>query len=356
LCEKDLAGRRVLASRFPGVEIVDDVAKLESAGDVDLVTAGFPCQDLSQVGRRDGINGKKSGIVSQLFRLLEAKPPHWVLIENVQFMLWLHRGAAIRYLTDRLEALGYRWAYRVIDTRAFGLPQRRMRVFLLASRVGDPAPILLGADALPIRDPRPREIELNGTPIGFYWTEGNRGGGWAYDAVPALKPGSGKGIPSPPAVLMPDGTVVTPAIEDGESLQGFPRGWTEAADAGTRRRSRWKLVGNAVSVPVSHWIGERLARPTANVSFSESPIKGADSWPKAARGEAGRCWNVEVSAYPVREPLESLRGHVSVNAMPLSSAATGAFADRLERSNLTPPPGFLEALRAHCERSLPWRE
>ena len=60
------------------------------------------------------------------------------LLENVPFMLRLHKGAAIRHITCELERLGYSWAYRTIDTRSFGLPQRRERVFLLAGLEEDP--------------------------------------------------------------------------------------------------------------------------------------------------------------------------------------------------------------------------
>lgn len=104
------------------------------------------------------------------------------------------------------------------------------------------------------------------TAYGFYWTEGLKGVGWAKDAVPTLKGGSTVGIPSPPAVWVPGaqpgGQTVTPEIEDAEALQGFNRGWTLPAQPdGLRNGPRWKLVGNAVTVDVSEWLGRRLAQP-----------------------------------------------------------------------------------------------
>src|SRR6202044_1167011 len=101
------------------------------------------------------------------------------------FMLQLDRGKAMRHLTEMLGALGYRWAYRVVDARAFGLPQRRHRVLMLASRSEDPRPVLFGQDA-----GAPAEPEGIDYPCGFYWTEGIRGLGWAIDAVPTIKGGS----------------------------------------------------------------------------------------------------------------------------------------------------------------------
>src|SRR5690606_11446264 len=135
-----------------------------------------------------------------LLKLIEkAWPrPEWVVLENVPFMLKLDRGRAVERVVTRLEELGYAWAYRTVDSRAFGLPQRRRRVVILASLSNDPRQPLLGADAGP-----PPKPNLPSHACGFYWTEGNTGLGWAVDATPPLKGGSGLHIPSPPAIWFP---------------------------------------------------------------------------------------------------------------------------------------------------------
>src|SRR5262249_5091425 len=149
-----------------------------------------------------------------VFRLL-ARPgtgPRWLLLENVPFMLQLQRGKAMSFLITALEGLGYAWAYRIVDTRAFGLPQRRLRVLLLASRTEDPRSVLFHGDVVPPQDDEPDKVAC-----GFYWTEGQTGLGWAVDAVPTLKGGSTIGIPSPPAIRLPhDRMIVTPDIRDAE--------------------------------------------------------------------------------------------------------------------------------------------
>ena len=147
-----------------------------------------------------GHPGDRSGLVEHVFRLLDEAPnsPTWLLLENVSFMLSLDRGEAMRWLTTQLEERGYTWAYRVVDTRAFGLPQRRQRVLLLASKTEDPRPVLLNQEH--------GEVVIDdraGLACGFYWTEGIRGLGWAVDAIPTLKGGSTIGIPSPPAIWQP---------------------------------------------------------------------------------------------------------------------------------------------------------
>ena len=253
LCEVDPDAQSVLRRRFPDTELVPDVFDLDSLPPTDLVTAGFPCQDLSQAGQTAGINGDRSSVVSQLFRLVEnAKVrPEFLLIENVPFMLHLERGEAMRYLVEQVERLGYRWAYRIVDSRAFGVPQRRRRVLFLASRDTDPSAILHWGDE---HAPETKQNRL----AGFYWTEGTRGLGWAEDATPPLKGGSGLGIPAPPAIWdRATGEVFTPDIRDCERLQGLRSGWTRDAPTG----SRWRLVGNAVTVPVAQWLGQRIETP-----------------------------------------------------------------------------------------------
>src|SRR4051812_24746922 len=221
LCEIDPGAVAVLNDRFPDIRVHQDICTLRSLPrDVELIAAGFPCQDLSQAGKTAGIEGSRSGLVGEVFRLLRHRRVPWVLLENVPFMLQLSKGRAMEVIVATLEDLGYRWAYRVVNSLAFGVPQRRERVLLLASMDEDPRDVLF-ADAVEEPEAPARSSRL---ACGFYWTEGIRGLGWAVDAVPTLKGGSSVGIPSPPAIWLPDGRFITPDIRDAERLQGFPAG------------------------------------------------------------------------------------------------------------------------------------
>ena len=183
LCEFDETAAKVLAARFPDVPLHSDVRTLRALPQTtELVAAGFPCQDLSQAGKTLGIEGARSGLVGEVFRLLRQRPTQFVLLENVPFMLRLARGRALDVIISELEDLGYRWAYRVVNTLAFGLPQRRERVFVLASRDEDPRDVLLADE---VGEPE-RATEEDAT-CGFYWTEGVRGLGWAVNSIPTLK-------------------------------------------------------------------------------------------------------------------------------------------------------------------------
>ena len=349
LCDYDRASQAVLKARFSGIPLVGDVGELVSLPSADLVAAGFPCQDLSQAGRTAGINGTKSSVVSKVFELLDGADVRWLLLENVPFMLQLERGEAMRYLTSSIEALGFRWAYRVVDARSFGLPQRRQRVILLASRTEDPREVLFQGNA---GEP---EVSADASELacGFYWTEGTKGLGWAVDAIPTLKGGSTIGIPSPPAIRFPDGFIGTPHIRDAERLQGFDPDWTlPAEEAGLPRGSRWKLVGNAVSVRMARWVGERLCEPIPYDGEADELFISDGSCPRAAWGGFGDgAHRADLSAWPVRDAYQSLREFLQYPVAPLSVRATEGFLRRARDSSLRFAPGFLEDVATHLERA-----
>jgi len=345
LCEIDPGAAAVLRANF-GLDVEPDIRELRKLPKVDVLAAGFPCQDLSQAGRTAGIAGGQSGLVAEIFKRLHSRVngPRWLLLENVPFMLQLQRGKAMRYLVDQLESLGFAWAYRVIDTRAFGIPQRRRRVLLLASRSEDPRLPLLGTSV------DEEHVQFSGDELcGFYWTEGSRGLGWAVDALPTLKAGSALGIPSPPAIWDPtDGSITIPHIKDAERLQGFDAGWTEPATevSGVRPSHRWKLVGNAVSVPVAQWLGERLLSSTGAAPTGSLLPRGV-GWPRAAWGYKGKVYTVDVSAFPVRKKRQSLRKFLKYPRSPLSYRAASGFFNRARVSGLNIDERFLEDVRRH---------
>jgi DNA (cytosine-5)-methyltransferase 1 len=266
-----------------------------------------------------------------------------VLLENVSFMLQLDRGRALATLVEAFEARGYRWAYRVVNSLAF-LPQRRERVLFLATTTAvDPADVLLADEAhLP-----EKVTALHTHAHGFYWTEGIRGLGWAPDAVPTMKNGSTVGIPSPPAVLLPDGAVITPDIRDAERLQGFPVDWTRPAELVARASMRWSLVGNAVTTPVAAWLGRRLNEPGLYDRVRDVAMDAEKRWPRAARFDGERRHGVRIGAFPVWRERPSLAAFLDYPGKPLSARATRGFLERTQRGSLRFVPGFQDRLRFH---------
>ncbi len=346
LCEIDAGARAVLAARFPDIPCAPDVRELKTLPKgTELLVGGFPCQDLSQAGKTAGIEGSRSGLVGEVFRLVRTTRVPFVLLENVPFMLQLSRGRALEVIVATLESLGYRWAYRVVDTRSFGLPQRRERVFLLASLDEDPRRVLFADDA-----GEPEAVPQGRVACGFYWTEGVRGLGWAVDAVPTLKGGSTVGIPSPPAIVLPSGSIVKPDLRDAERMQGFEVDWTKPAESVVKRGYRWHLVGNAVTVDVARWLGERLALPGEYDDEADSPLQAGRPWPRAAWNLGQGRFAADVSAWPARRTRMHLQEFLRFPTEPLSAKATAGFLSRARSGSLRFPPGFLAEVERHLGR------
>ncbi len=357
-CECDPEATAVLKRRFPGVPVAPDIKRTEEILDKisprsDLLTAGFPCTDLSQAGRTRGFAGGRSSLIRETIALLRRRPFPKVLIENVPNWRHLHRGQYMGEVLSALEELGYRWAYRTIDALAFGLPQRRNRIFMFATLEGDPRETLFHGDEPPVE----YETGLNEAAHGFYWTEGNRGLGWGEDYVPTLKGGSAMGIPSPPAILLPDLCVVTPHLRDVERLQGLPEGWTDLdllLEDGRERpfnaRRRWTLIGNAVNVEVSTWVGQQLAAPRAYDDTPGIPLAIGEPWPKAAWFDGKIRYATAIGSWPVNRPRQPLAEFLRYPGAALSLRATSGFYKRICQSTLRFKPGFKEAIAAHCKK------
>jgi DNA (cytosine-5)-methyltransferase 1 len=342
LVEIDDTATAVLKHRFPGHHLQADLLDVvDLPAGIDVLTAGFPCQNLSMAGDKSGIEGEKSGIVGKMFELIAQSRVPTIVIENVYFMLQLDRGNGMRRLVEEFEALQYRWAYRVINTIGFSLPQRRRRVYMVASREIDPRTVLF-ADETERDTPIEPNLEV---PLGFYWTEGRTGIGLTVDGIPPLKVGSTLGIPSAPAVLFPDREVLMPSLAACEKLQGFPEGWTAAADSDGGRGSKWRLVGNAVSVPVARWIAERIKEPGQVAKFQEVSITESQRWPDAGwnigRGRIG----VKASDKPIFVALPSISTFRNPTWTRLSNRALDGFIRRAVEGGLRTPDGFLDLLR-----------
>lgn len=139
-CELANAPRLVYADRWGHEPAWKDIRHVEAKElpEADLWTAGFPCQDVSPAGPKTGLDGERSGLVFDLLRLAAAARPTWLLLENSDGLLV--RGRGFGRLLRELVALGYVGAHRVLDAHAFGVPQHRRRVYLLARRAGARGP------------------------------------------------------------------------------------------------------------------------------------------------------------------------------------------------------------------------
>ena len=357
-CEKDSEAISVLRSRFPEIGLVDDIKKhSELLERIDprsnLLTGGFPCTDISQAGRTQGFNGSQSSLVRDALSLLKRRAFPHVLLENVPNWRFLHGGAYLEEVLRTFELMGYRWAYRTIDALAFGLPQRRQRLFLYATTEGDPRDVLFNGQA----EAPERKFGLGEAAHGFYWTEGTRGLGWGENCVPTLKGGSGLGIPSSPGILLTDGSVVTPDVRDAERLQGFEADWTKGPIVNARNkdgkfnaRKRWMLVGNAINVRVAEWLGRQLAQPKPYQGPSGKPFAKGTRFPAAAYWDGKFRLAYPLESWPVSKETQNLEDFLRFEPRPLSYKATLGFYSRAKESSLRFAPGFLQAISRHLKR------
>lgn len=130
-CEIDKYAQKVLRKNFPGIEIYDDVKELKYDGAVDVVTGGFPCQNLSSLGDRTGLAGNKSGLWRDMARHISELRPKFIIVENVPDILRCSGGGIDVVLGD-LSRLGYNAWYDIIPMALFGASHLRERLWLLA--------------------------------------------------------------------------------------------------------------------------------------------------------------------------------------------------------------------------------
>jgi len=157
--EINRASRGVLADHWPDLTLVDDVRgvtgdRLRQHADPAraILAAGWPCQGFSLAGKRQGLDDHRSGLWTEVARLLAEYRPRWFVGENVPGLLSLHRGRDFARVLLDLAQLGYGFAWRILDAQYFGVPQRRRRIVLVGHSSGDPriaARILLEPESVP---------------------------------------------------------------------------------------------------------------------------------------------------------------------------------------------------------------
>ena len=179
-CEIDPKAQSVLRRHWPDVPVINDVREVTAdVGDVDLVHGGFPCQDISVAGSRAGLAGDRSGLWWEFYRILGELRPRWCVIENVAGLLSSNGGRDLGAILGALGDLGYGYAYRVLDARHFGVPQRRRRVFIVGHLGGrGAAEVLLEPEGVR-RDPATGPEA--GQEVAGTLGRGSGSRGWAQD-------------------------------------------------------------------------------------------------------------------------------------------------------------------------------
>lgn len=262
-CEFDSHARKVIKKHWPNTPIHEDVRLLdgkEYKGSVDVVCGGFPCQDISIAGKNAGIRGEQSGLWEEFKKTIKDARPKYAIIENVSALL--SRGLNV-VLSDLAE-IGYDATWTTLDTKYFGLPQRRRRVYILAVRDG----ISAEADIFKFgeRDNNKHRSQVEAVNEGFRWdfTSSKREREkFAYFTRQRSDEFACKGLSGTLAkrdyksytdLVYQFGFLRRVIPEERLLLQGFPSTWFDDCSLSDKH----KFNMNGMSVNAVQWIGEKL--------------------------------------------------------------------------------------------------
>ena len=193
----------------------------------DLLCGGFPCQSFSSAGKRRGFQDTRGTLFFEIARILNAKKPDYLLLENVRGLLSHDQGATFNTILQELDGMGYDLQWQVLNSLHY-TGQNRQRVYIFGHLRGRPRPSIF---PLKLRSP----IHL--TKV--------KNSGKRYMACVVTRSPKSRRSPDMGFIYQKN-RIRQATITEVERLQGFPDGWTE----GVSPTQRWKVLGNAVTVPV----------------------------------------------------------------------------------------------------------
>lgn len=110
-----------------------DISKVEKLQDCDLLTYGFPCTDISLIGKMEGLTNTRSSLLWEVERLLEiSNKPKYLIMENVKNLVGKQFKPDFDRWLKKLESFGYKNYWRVLNSKDFGVPQTRERVYCVS--------------------------------------------------------------------------------------------------------------------------------------------------------------------------------------------------------------------------------
>lgn len=257
--------------------------KPEELPDFDLLCGGFPCQAFSTAGKRRGFDDTRGTLFFEIARIVEAKRPAYLLLENVKGLLNHDKGRTFAVIIETLGRLGYDVQWVVLNSKFFGVPQNRERVFIIGNLRGQPRPqILPFGKGYRETETAPQQVSTTIT-AGDYKLRGNqqyinrerRAGYRVYDidgisTTLCATGGGGEGKNTGLYNINGNSEIRRLTPTECERLQGFPDGWTseginEKDETGKISDSqRYKMLGNAVTTNVIEAVVRRINESNEN--------------------------------------------------------------------------------------------
>lgn len=262
-CESDKYARKSYEAMYDteGLWTAEDVRMVKGAEvpKADVWTLGFPCQDVSIAGKRKGMGmGTRSGLFFEIMRLIDEagdNKPRWLIIENVKNLLSIERGHAFLRVLDEMAERGYSVEWKVYNSKDYGVPQNRERVYIVGY-LGDTG----GRKLLPTARKSGNSIKQLGNIAVADYFGGNPQNGriYSFDGIsPTLRTCTGGGHEPKILVTDEDGNKRIRKMTQKEFWrgQGFTDEQFEKAAEVNSKAQLYKQAGNAVTVPVVKEIG-----------------------------------------------------------------------------------------------------
>lgn len=132
---------KVLKENYGQERLAGDITKVSASEipDFDILCAGFPCQAFSAAGKRQGFADTRGTMFFEVERILREKKPQGFILENVEGLVNHDNGRTFKIILDKLLTLDYKVAYRVLNSKDFGVPQERKRIYIVGSLKQKPA-------------------------------------------------------------------------------------------------------------------------------------------------------------------------------------------------------------------------
>ena len=278
--EKDAAACKTYRHNFTNVSLIEeDVRNVNPAllADVDVLTAGFPCQPFSVMGYQRGFQDPRGNLFFEIARFVDVKKPRVVLLENVQNLMEHDNGKTFLVIYNTLAQLGYSVKYRVINATDVNIPQNRARIFIIAFRdiedcdrfsFPEPIPLEDTIDTVLNRSIKHDDVYYYSTDnpyyqrldkriadkTGIYRIDDSGVATRKWDICPTLKANMGTYHDRVPIIRDDFGIrKLTPA--ECLALQGFPATFTFK---GISLANAYKQCGNTVCVPVVKRIADAI--------------------------------------------------------------------------------------------------